>query len=513
MNKIKQASILSAAAITVLLTGCTTNRYDQIRAQANSAGVGAEQAYRVATAPLPRAPISVESDGFYVDKVATEVKDDGLPALFYKNLDLRFEPKASLRDATDSLGRATNLRFSFAADVQQDADRPILLSGYKNKTTLKGFLDQITAMPNPALSWQFKDGQIELFRYTTRVFAVNMPNSDNDFTAEISNKNQSTAAAGSAASTGHTMVVASKLRFWGSIEKEIQQMLTPGTGKVVVSQATRSATVTDTPQALNAVASYLRNVNEVALRKVYLNIQVVTVLNTSSDNVGINWNAVYGTLASKYGLALNSPTLPSSFAQGAGTISAVLQAGSGKFATSTALVSILSSMGKTAKVSTYPQWTMSGVPTHTLVNRSQGYAASVAVSQPTTQGGSVTQTITPATINYGISLHSVPHVLDFETVQLEESIQISTLEGLALFGQPQSGQVQLPETSATSFFPVTTLKNGQTLLMAGLEEVGSSINQEGMGSADNDIAVGTTGNRTGKATKSTIVVLITPYLM
>lgn len=504
---------LTVIAAILLLSGCATESYSAIRAGASGSADRAESLFQKAAVPPARQPIAVESESYYVDTAVMLVKDDGLPEMFNKNLQLRFEPRSSLRDATTVLTRATNLRFSYAPDVQGDVDKALLLAGYKNETTLKGFLDQITAQPVPALSWQYKDGQVELFRYTTRVFPLNMPNSDIDFTADASNKNQSVAGGGAATATGHSVAVSSKLKFWDSIEKEVQQMLTPGAGKVVVSKATRSVTVTDTPQALNAVATYIQHLNDVALRKVYLNIQVVTVRNAASDNYGINWSAVYGVLASKYGVTLNSPSLPASFAQGAGAISAVLGAGTGKFETSTALLSVLSSMGKTAKVSTYPQWTMSGVPTHTTVNRSRSYAASVTVVQPTVIGGAPTQTILPATVNYGISLHSVPNVLDADTIQLEESIQISTLDALALFGQAETGQVQLPETSSTSFFPVTTLKHGQTLLMAGLEELDSTIDQAGMGSAENDAVVGTTGSRVGKSTRSTVVVLITPYLM
>lgn len=515
-NQLKRTFMITSTTLGVMLlmTGCVTSRYQDISKSATSGTDLAKKTYKQVAAPLPLAPTSSEMDAFYVDKVAMQLKDDGLPEIFNKNLQMMLLPRATLREATTNLARQTKMRFSFSPDVQPDSDKPLFLAGFTSETTLKGFLDQVTAMPNPALSWQFKDGQIELFRYQTRVFALNMPSADKDFVADASNKNSGGASGGGAStSSGHAVTETSKPRFWLSVDKEIQQMLTPGVGKLVVSQSTRSATVTDTPQALNAVSAYVKNLNATALRRVYLSVEIVTVSESSTDNAGINWNLIYSTMANKYGVTLSSPAVPSTISAGAGAISGILNAGSGNFKTSTALLSILSSLGKTANVATYPQWTMSDVPTHTLVNHSQGYAASVVTAQPTVVGGSVTQTITPGTVNYGTSLHSNPHVMGEDEIELEESIQISTLDGITLFGSSSSGEVQLPQQTATSFFPVVTMKSGQTLVLAGLQELNSVVNQEGMGSADNDLVVGATGNRAGTSTKNTVVVLITPYLM
>ena len=513
-NRHKIAICISLAS-SIFLTGCMSDRYKNIVSQNDASVQVATKSFKEVIKPLPKMPVAVDSDAFYVEKVATKTKDDGLPPVFDKNLQLRIEPHSSLRDVTMTIARATNMRFSFAPDVQMEADKQLLQAGFKRETTLKGFLDQLTSIPNPALSWQYKDGQIELFRYSTKVFALNMPTTDVDFNGDATNKSRQsgTGSTGAAVSSGQSMSVSTKLRFWASVEKEIKQMLTPTTGNVVVSQATRSVTVTDTPQALNAVEAYIQHLNEVALRKVYINVEVMTIKDAKSDSGAINWDAIYSTVKNKYGVNIVSPTMSAAAPTGTGSVTLSLNPGSGNFQASKAIVNILSTMDRTASVKSVPQYTMSDVPAHSMVNHSVGYAASVVTAQPTVAGGSVTQTITPGTVTYGISVHSIPHVLSEDSLELEESIEISTLDGMPTFGSAASGQIQIPLTSATSFFPVTTMKSGQTLIIAGIEETNTDASQNGMGSAENALAVAATGNHVGTLEKSTVVVLLTPYLL
>lgn len=510
MKSFKKNQISIFVGLALLATGCATPSYQSTKTVATRTTDTAQMAY--ATTQAISRPISKESNKFWVSRDAVLVKDENLPEFFNNSIQINFEPKTSLREAAATMSRSNGLRFSFASDVQADSDKPLLLTGFKQTTTLKGFLQQVSSLSSPAMSWQFKDGQVEFFRTLTKVFPLNIPTTDNEFNADISTKNQAGGGGGSSSSTGHTVKLSSKLNYWDNVSAEISPMLTPGLGKIVVSRSTGNVTVTDTPQALAAVSTYIGNLNETALRRVYLNIQVITVQNTKMDSYGVDWSGVYNVLASKYSLSLATPMLPSSLTSAAGTISAIIKPGSGNFATSSAMMAALSEQGMTTKIASYPQWTMSGIPTHTAVNKSKAYVSSTTVTPATVVGAAPAISMATSISTTGISLHTLARVINSNTVQIEESIEISSLDKLASFG-PSSSQIQLPEESHMAYLPITTLKNGETLVLAGMDALDATVNQSGVGDSENSFIVGSTGMRSGNKGKSTVIILITPHLM
>lgn len=514
---------LLIAVPVVFFTGCSTSSYNKIMNRATETTTVTDNTFKSMASPVSELPIAVESEKFWVSKNALLVKDEGLPETFYRNLQLNFEPKTSLRDITTSLSRSAHMRFSFSDDIQSESDKPILLSGFSKSTTPKGFLDYIAALPNPALSWQYKDGEVEIFRYRTQVFKLDIPKNDSTFKATISNKNASGGSGGGSGSsggssavtssmTGHEVTVDGASKFWTGIEAAIKQMLTEKTGKVSVSRSTGDITVTDTPQALNAIAKYIKTVNYNATRKIYLMVQVMSVESSSADNYGINWSAVYGALSTKYNISLSTPSIVNAASNGGG-ITAVLNDPSKLGTTAQAIASVLTSMGRSTKLATYPLWALSGTPTHASVVRDQSYAQSVSVTPATVAGASPTQSITPGVVTTGISLHSTASVMSDNQIMLEESIEVSTLDAMETFGKIETGQIQTPTKSKLSFLPTTTLRNGETLMLAGMRDLESNVKQNGIGSAENEFAVGTTGNRAGTTTSKSFVLLITPYLM
>lgn len=520
MDSIKAVKILTLAIAAVVTSGCATSTFKATKESTEKAFDVAKEAF--ATTEVERKPIAIETNRFWVSKDAILVKEDNLPEIFNESMQLVFEPQTSLREATSFLSRTVGLRFSFASDVQKDSDKRILLTKFKQSTTLRNFLDQMAALSAPAMSWQFKENQVEFYRTKTKVFALNIPKTDNDFSADISTKTQSGggggsggasggSAGGTSSSTGHSVRLQSRLNFWDSVGQEITPMLTPSLGTLVVSKSTGNITVTDTPQALAAVAAYVEALNETALRRVFLDIQVITVQNNDSSNYGINWGMMYSALQSKYNVSVATPAIPSSISAAAGTISTVLKAGSGDFSGSSAIMAALSDQGKTAKVTAYPQWTMSGVPTHSAVNKSKAYVQSTTVTPAIVAGTSPSVSMVTSVSTVGVSLHSLPRVIDSNTIQLEESIEISSLDKLSPFG-PAASQVQLPEESHMAFLPITTLKNGETLVLAGMDELDATISQTGVGGAENQLVVGATGTRTSASKRSTVIILITPHL-
>src|SRR3546814_14442978 len=82
-------------------------------------------------------------------------------------------------------------------------------------------------------------------------------------------------------------------------------MLTPGVGLSSISPSTGTITVTDRPEVIELIASYLEDENKRITRQVLLNVKVLSVTVSDSDSVGINWNMVYNSL-DKFGIGLST---------------------------------------------------------------------------------------------------------------------------------------------------------------------------------------------------------------
>lgn len=514
MRQIK-ASTLGLLVSLLALTGCESVQYREIHSSAKATERDAGALYTQAVAQPKKAKFIKENDGYYVPKVAMEVRDDGLPDVFSKPMDVKFEPKTNLRDVIEFMSRVTGVRFSLAPELSGgDSEKTLLFAGFSRTSTLRGLLDHVTSLPAPALSWHYKNGQVEIYRSITKSFALNMPSGTTTYKSESSNNNQAAGGKGGTASSGQTHTVNTTTNMWATIEKEVAQMLTPNFGKVVSSESTKMITVTDVPQAVNAVGAHIDNLNRTVLRKIFLNVQIVSVKSSSSDNYAMNLSTVFEKLARNYGMGVNfiGAGVQAGFPSNAGSLNVVLQA-NGQADPSSAVVSALSSLGKNASVSSYPIYARHGVPQHTAVNKDFGFLQSTTVTPGVVAGGAPTQALNPGTVTAGVSLHSTVYAIDGSTVSIEQDIEISSLDEIKSIGREATGQIQLPQVSRVSLSPKTDLKIGQTLMIAGLEQQNSQTNQQGMGNAINQWLVGATGSRIGNGDVTRLIVMITPYYL
>ena len=82
-------------------------------------------------------------------------------------------------------------------------------------------------------------------------------------------------------------------------------MLTPGIGRMFMS--TGFITVTDTPQVLETVRTFIEKRNEEMKRQVVLNVEILSIRKTRNEQAGIDWNAVFSdrTLGLKVGSTIH----------------------------------------------------------------------------------------------------------------------------------------------------------------------------------------------------------------
>lgn len=397
-----------------------------------------------------------------------------------------------------------------------------------NSGSLKGLLD--TAAARFGVSWKFADGAIQFYHTEARNFQINAIPGDSTFSATVTSGATSTGgttggsggagASGGSSGGGSTGVnanntqntaVASKLSVYTGIEAAIKVMLSPY-GRVLASPATGSITVVDTPDSLERIASYIDGENRSLSRQIAINVTVLSVTLSDSDQYGINWAAVYQSLNSRFGI---SNAYAGATSTGLVSLTAGVPAnGTSKFAGSAAVIQALSEQGKVRRQTTASVVTLNNQPVPVQVARQTTYLQSLQ-SSLVAQVGSTTS-LTPGVVTSGFNMSILPHLLTNGTVMLQFSTDISTLREIrTIVGATSSSgavtsQIQAPELDTRNFLQRVAMKSNETLIISGFEQTDDNLGRSGVGDPKN-MLLG--GGMSASTNKEVIVVLITPVTM
>lgn len=380
--------------------------------------------------------------------------------------------------------------------------------------SLKGLLD--TAAARFGVSWKYADGAIQFFHTESRNFQINAIPGDSTFTANVTSGASSSGGVstggggGGGASSGGSAVsannsqntgVASKLSVYTGIESAIKVMLSPY-GKVLASPATGAITVVDTPDSLERIAAYIEGENKALSRQIAINVTVLSVSLSNSDEYGINWDVVYNSLNRKFGIS-NTFTPASS---GGGSFTAGI-VGASKFSGTTAVINALSEQGKVRRQTTASVVTLNNQPVPVQVARQTTYLQSSQTSVVAQVG--TTTTLVPGVVTAGFNMSILPHVLTNGTVMLQFSTDISTLRGIRQI-ESNGSKIESPEIDTRNFLQRVSMKSNETLIISGFEQTDDNVGYKGVGTPRNFLLGG--GVNAG-GTKEVMVVLITPVSM
>lgn len=390
---------------------------------------------------------------------------------------------------------------------------PISYSG-----KLSGFLDILTS--RYGLFWEVdKKGGVRLFKTKTETFRLaGLPGSSEMSTKVGTQSSGSTSGGGegglggtsgslstaSADSEQSTGIKAEELSVWKAVEEGINAMLSAD-GKVVVTAATGTITVNDTPPVIEKVAEYIQNQNTALKRQILLNVRVLSVDLNNSEAYGINWDAVYKNVSSGVNTALGTT---SGLGEGMNSLSFnIFKTKSGAWDGTKVILEALSKQGRVSQITSASVMTMNNQPAPLQVGRQRSYLASSTTSIGTGGAGNTT-TIQPGVVSTGFSLSVLPHILDGGKLLLQYSANISALVGLETVTSGEA-TIQTPEIDTRNFLQRVMLNNGETLALAGFEQVSGDGTRRGIGSPNNLLLGGGVDSKTGK---SVIVVLIQPVM-
>jgi type IVB pilus formation R64 PilN family outer membrane protein len=546
-------NLFAAMAALTMISGCTGMRekieLDVGKTDAKVSNLVADVGQMATGIVKKRPPPTQHEDGIWLSKSAVKVTQPTLPPIFHEPA--TFDRVVySLPELTERITLRSGIPTKISADALAVAAGtgntqpgggnnaavmpptaptgmpPINgpLGAGRPKTPIqvtfsngsfKSFLDTVAA--RFGVSWKYDNDAVLFYHKDSRTFQINAIPGDSTFSATVTSGATSTGAtstggastgtSGTASTGGITSNnsqntgVSSQLSVYSSIEKTIVAMLSPH-GKVVASPATGTITVVDTPDTLDRVAAFVESQNQSLSRQISINVTVLSVTTTHSDNYGIQWNLIYQNLLSRYGIR-------NTVASSAGTSfsAGILQSSSSKFAGSDLIIQALSQQGKVRRETTASVVTLNNQPVPVQVSKQTSYLQSSQTTVTALVGS--TTTLTPGTVTSGFNMSILPHVLKNGTVMLQFSTDISALRGFRTVSS-NSSTIETPEIDTRNFLQRVAMKSNETLIISGFEQTDDNLDQNGVGTPRNFLFG---GGYKGTTNKESIVVLITPTTM
>ncbi|EAA5258721.1 PilN family type IVB pilus formation outer membrane protein [Salmonella enterica subsp. enterica] len=393
------------------------------------------------------------------------------------------------------------------ATAQAALQVPGQIQGLFWQGSLAGLLDEVTT--RLGLSWRYAHGRISIFYLETRTFPVLFLDNKTDFNARtVSGTTTSNGSSGGSSSGGLTgdsnteQTTNSELKssLYEDLQKNVQTMLTPGSGRMFLSSGL--LTVTDTPQVLDNIKAFMDKQNVEMNRQVVLNVEVLSLTKHTEDQLGIDWDLVFasgeitGSVANAF-----SETADNAMSTGMTIVN-------GRFAGSSAFVHALSEQANVSIVTQEASTTtnMSAVPIQ--VGTQQDYADQVD-NEDTANVGSSTS-ISKSTVTTGFNMTLLPYIQpDSSQMQLVFSMSLSDDPTFRTFTSGDSS-TELMKTKLKVVSQRAILKSGQTLVLSGFQQANDTGEKEGVGSAS---FWGLGGGGDAQNDKTMLVVLITPTLV
>jgi len=400
---------------------------------------------------------------------------------------------------------------------------------------LSGLLD--VAAARFGVSWQWLGAKrIRLYRFATRTWTLAALPGDMSLTNTIGNTSGNASGAGASgaggasagagaatggASAGTTSsattstqqagVSFSGLSVWKAVDDSVKSMLSPE-GKVAVTPATGTLTVTDTPQVLDAVGQFVRAQDRMLTRQVIVNVRVLSVELTRTDQYGINWNLVYQALSGNFGWTFSNafatdPSASNMALKILGTAGSATNSDIKSWQGSGALIAALSTQGRVSQVTSASVTTLNNQTAPFQVGHQNSYLASSSTTVTANVGS--TSTLTPGVVNTGFALNVVPHVLGRRRLLLQFTIDLSSLVSIDTVSSGGSS-IQTPNVDTRDFMQRVLLDSGDTLVLTGFEQTSLNATKQGPGSPDN-VAGG--GGVNGNREHSVLVILIQPFVV
>lgn len=484
----KKWLILAVVALSTLLSGCGASVISDAKQGVDNVS---KQAYDINQAATKPAPTVVVEHGYYVD--TAPVKFDHTPKALRQNVQIHADGMPMDLLLKHTLGD-THLVVTFDNTVSPRKTVTLDYSG-----SLKGALDQIAEQTGYAYS--LSGNHLSWSAFETRTFDISfMPGASSyslggKFRDEKQSGEGGDSGKSAAAEDEQYSELKGDLSIWKDLQATLDNLKSPK-GEVMISQASTTATVRDYPQNVDAIARYIKKLNNILSQEVQLKVRVIELSLSKSFSYGIDWNLLDQKIGSFHfgitGSAGSATTL------GAGAASDGLTKLIIGKKNQQAFLQALSEQGRLSVVTQPTVVTLNNQIASIKITQNTTYIKSLTNTVNNTSGGTgsgnstttISSTITPGSITDGFILYLLPKI-QHERVFLQITSTISSLLSLdkvstappSSAAEDASGSssgdnqntsyqaIQAPTISSKQFNIRARVESGSTLVLAGFQSL------------------------------------------
>ncbi len=403
-----------------------------------------------------------------------------------------------LATVLDQLARNQGLRLVMQSDI--DANREI------NLPTLKDvpLSDALRAILHPlGYSARVDNDELYIFARELRTFVIQLPMVGQTWSSNVSNESGGQGNGG--ANLGARISVTSEAnstQVWTEIESALKTVIGEG-GTYSISRTTGFVTVTGSPAALDAVATYIESLNREMERQGVIEVRIAEVTFDRSREVGVDWSAVLTSLPGVNfgGIAVSASQALTATQPGAFAFSISGASGS-------AVLRALETQGEVSVVSQPNMLVSNNLPSAIQVGTIQTYVSSIMTTLASNVGASTN--VQTGVLSSGLTMSVVPRIFADGSVTLALS---TVLQDVPEIGEIEfsGGSVQLPKFVRRSYSGVVHATPGDTLVIAGLLEGAERKRTTGIPWLSRVPIIGPlAGFDTESETRSELVILLTP---
>lgn len=466
-------------------------------------------------------------DSIYISATAVQRKEtDHLPPKFSQNIQID-GAYTNMRTLADTLQRLTG--YPVLLDMENKGDFYVRLT--QTRGNLVDLLNNLCAQSDTA--WSYTNGKLVISDLQTETFFikalpgdVNVQNQVNS-NSGISSQSTGSATAGDGGggnSTGQSqsnqdLNTIQNVQFnlnhsiWNNISDTVKGMLSKR-GNMTVSPSTSSITIIDKPSNVLKVAQYIKKQNDILRQQVQIDVQVFTVETEAADNYMINWNLILKGSDAGFnmngmaggGAAATTGIVPV-FSPTATTQSFTVSALSGPLTGSQLVANALSTNTRSSLVTSAAATTLNNQPVPIQIIEQQGYVSNVSTTQVAQAG--TQQSVTTGQLSYGFTLNVLPTIEQNGLVNLQISLNLSSLKALKNFSVT-GAMVQLPDMIQRNAMQKVTMRNGDTYVTTGFDSDFNTITTAGVGSPSFWLFG---GGSSAQNVRQKLVILVTPRIV
>ncbi len=269
----------------------------------------------------------------------------------------------------------------------------------------------------------------------------------------------------------------------GGIAGPGSQALSRGGRTLLIHPEAGIVVVNAEPVIQSQVQLYLNEMKRRSGRQVLLEAKIVEVTLGNDSQIGVDWNH----LLTPGGASGGSGTDVRATFQTGDTLNTNVGAGNGLFklvaqnARITATLSALAREGRLQVLSSPRISTMNNQKAILRVVREEAYFLQSTVTTPGTSGPTVSTTVTPLVVPVGIVLDIQPQMSDDGTITLAVNPSVSEVVSDKSFtSKDGSASATLPVVDRRDLDTVVHMKNGETLVMAGIIKNKEGLDDRGL---------------------------------